>query len=115
PGPQRVPALAGADGGARVIVAALVATIWGAVSGFYGTRHWTPIDVCKASYLQDRFALVQATIHGRRHIAALHLYSAKRGWGAMWADGRVNPKIGVSIRPLVLAEVTRLKARCLAP
>jgi hypothetical protein len=96
-----------------MIVAALVATIWAAVTGFYGTRHWTPIDVCKAGYLGDRFALVQAKIDGRRHIAALH--SAKRGWVVMWADGRVNPKIGVSVRPLVLAEVTRLKAKCLAP
>jgi hypothetical protein len=98
-----------------MILAALVATIWAAVTGFYGTRHWAPIDVCKASYRQDRFALVQARIHGRRHIAALHFYSARRGWVVMWADGRVNPKIGISIRPLVLAEVTRLKAKCLAP
>ena len=94
---------------------ALVVTIWGAVTGFYGTRHWTPIDVCKASYMGDRFALVQAGIRGRRHIAALHFLSARRGWVVMWADGRVNPKIGVSTRPLVLAEMTRLKAKCLAP
>jgi hypothetical protein len=94
---------------------ALVVTIWGAVTGFYGTRSWTPIDVCKATYTGDRFALVQARIGGRRHIAALHFYSAKRGWVVMWADGRVNPRIGVSTRPLVLAEMTRLKAKCLAP
>jgi hypothetical protein len=98
-----------------MIVAALVATIWAAISGFYGTRHWTPIDVCQARYMSDRFALVQANILGRRHVAALHFYSARRGWVVMWADGRVNRKIGVSIRPLVLAEVTRLKAKCLAP
>jgi hypothetical protein len=98
-----------------MIVAALGATIWAAVTGFYGTRHWTPIDVCKASYLSDRFALVEARIHGRRHIAALHYYSAKRGWVVMWADGRVNPRVPGSIRPLVVAEVTRLKAKCLAP
>ncbi|MGE5272735.1 MAG: hypothetical protein ACM3QU_03055 [Verrucomicrobiota bacterium] len=94
---------------------AVVVTIWGAVTGFYGTRQWTPIDVCKATYMGDRFALVQARIHGRRHIAALHFYSAGRGWVVMWADGRVNPKIGAAIRPLVLAEMTRLKAKCLAP
>jgi hypothetical protein len=58
---------------------------------------------------------VQARIHGTRHVAALHYYSAKRGWVVMWADGRVNPKIGPSTSPLVLAEVTRLKAKCLAP
>jgi hypothetical protein len=98
-----------------VTVAALVATIWAAITGFYGTRNWQPIDVCKASYMGDRFALVQARIGGRRHIATLHFYNAKRGWVVMWADGRVNPKIGASIRPLVLAEVTRLKAKCLAP
>jgi hypothetical protein len=94
---------------------ALAVTIWGAVTGFYGTRHWSPIDVCKATYRGDRFALVQARIGGRRHIAALHLYSAKRGWVVMWADGRVNPKIDPFTRPLVTSEVTRLKAKCLAP
>jgi hypothetical protein len=96
-------------------VAALVATIWAAVTGFYGTRQWTPIDVCKATFLGDEFALVQARISGRRHIAALHLLSPKRGWVVMWADGKVNRRIGPSTRPLVLPEVTRLKAKCLAP
>jgi hypothetical protein len=98
-----------------VIVAALVATIWAAVTGFYGTRQWRPVDVCRARYLGDDFALVQARIHGVRHIAGLHFYSAKRGWVVMWADGHVNEKIGPSTRPLVLAEMTRLKAKCLAP
>jgi hypothetical protein len=99
-----------------VTLVVLAATIWAAVTGFYGTRSWTPIDVCKADYRGDHFALVQARIGGRRHIAGLHLYSARRrGWVVMWADGKINPKIGVSIRPLVLAEMTRLKAKCLAP
>ncbi len=99
------------------MIAAVVtaASIWGAVTGFYGTRDWTVLDVCQARYMGDRFAMVQANIRGRRHIAALHLYSRKRGWVVMWADGKVNRKIGVSTRPLVLAEVTRLKAQCLAP
>ncbi len=100
-----------------MLVAAIasVASIWGAVTGFYGTRHWEVIDVCQARYMGDRFALVQARIGGARHFAALHLYSRKTGWVVMWADGRVNRRIGRSTRPLVLAEVTRLKARCLAP
>ena len=96
-------------------VLALVATIWAAVTGFYGTRNWTPIDVCKATYMGEDFALVQARIRGVRHIAALHFLNAKRGWVVMWADGRVNPKIGPYTRSLVQAEVTRLKAKCLAP
>jgi hypothetical protein len=29
-----------------VTLAALGATLWGAVTGFYGTRRWTPIDAC---------------------------------------------------------------------
>ena len=90
-------------------------TIWGAVTGFYGTRHWTPAKVCHATYMGDRFALVDARVAGRRHIAALHLLNARRGWVVMWADGKVNPKIGPSTAPLVKAEVTRLKAKCLAP
>jgi hypothetical protein len=94
---------------------ATAATIWGAMTGFYGTKHWTPLDVCQARYMGDRFALVQARIRGARHIAALHLLNARTGWVVMWADGHVNRKIGPSIRPLVLAEVTRLKAKCLAP
>jgi hypothetical protein len=98
-----------------MIALAAAATIWGAVSGFYGTRHWQVLDVCQARYMGDRFALVQAKIAGRRRIAALHLYNARTGWVVMWADGRVNRRIGPSIRPLVLAEVTRLKAKCLAP
>jgi len=98
-----------------VTVLALVATIWAAVTGFYGTRNWTPIDVCKATYMGDNFALVQAKIHGVRHVAALHFLNAKRGWVVMWADGRVNPKIGPYTSSLVQAEVTRLKAKCLAP
>ena len=98
-----------------MIAAALVATIWAAVTGFYGTRHWTPIDVCKATYMGDHFALVQARIRGRKHVAALHFFSPRRGWVVMWADGKVNRRIGPSTRPLVLAEVTRLKAKCLAP
>jgi hypothetical protein len=98
-----------------MIALAAAAAIWGAVSGFYGTRHWQVLDVCQARYMGDRFALVQAKIAGRRRIAALHLYNARTGWVVMWADGRVNRRIGPSIRPLVLAEVTRLKAKCLAP
>jgi hypothetical protein len=98
-----------------MIALAAAATIWGAVSGFYGTRHWQVLDVCQARYMGDRFALVQAKIAGRRRIAALHLYNARTGWVVMWADGRINRRIGPSIRPLVLAEVTRLKAKCLAP
>jgi hypothetical protein len=98
-----------------VRLVAAVATIWGAMTGFYGTKHWMPLDVCRARYMGDRFALVQARIRGARHIAALHLLNARTGWVVMWADGRVNRKIGPSTRPLVLAEVTRLKAKCLAP
>ena len=98
-----------------MITLALVVTIWGAVTGFYGTRNWTPIDVCKASYMGDRFALVQARIRGAKHVAALHFLNPRRGWVVMWADGKVNRKIGPSTAPLVLAEVTRLKAKCLAP
>ena len=94
---------------------AVAVTIWGAVTGFYGTRHWQPLDVCHARYMGDRFALVQARIRGRKHLAALHLYSGRTGWVVMWADGQVNRKIGPSARPLVLAELTRLKAKCLAP
>jgi hypothetical protein len=94
---------------------ATAATIWGAVTGFFGTRQWQPIDVCQARYMGDRFALVQVRIGGQRHLAALHLYSARTGWVVMWADGHVNRKIGPSTRPLVLAELTRLKAKCLAP
>ncbi len=98
-----------------MLTLATAASIWSAVTGFYGTRQWTPLDVCQARYMGDRFALVQASIHGRRHIAALHLLSKKTGWVVMWADGRVNPKSGPATRALVLAEVTRLKAKCLAP
>jgi hypothetical protein len=98
-----------------IVAVALAATIWGAVTGFYGTRQWQPVDVCKATYMGDRFAMVKATIHGRTHVAALHHYSPKLGWVVMWADGKFNRKIGPSTRPLVLAEVTRLKAQCLAP
>jgi hypothetical protein len=50
-----------------------------------------------------------------RHIAALHFLNPKRGWVVMWADGRVNPRISPYTRSLVQAEVTRLKAKCLAP
>jgi hypothetical protein len=98
-----------------IVAVALAATIWGAVTGFYGTRHWRPVDVCKATYLSDRFAVVKATIHGTPHVAALHYLDRRTGWVVMWADGRVNRRIGPSTRPLVLAEVTRLKAKCLAP
>ena len=94
---------------------ATMATIWGAVTGFYGTRHWQPLDVCQARYRGDRFAFVQLRLRGREHLAALHLYSARTGWVVMWADGHVNRKISPGIQPLVLAEVTRLKAQCLAP
>jgi hypothetical protein len=95
------------------VVAAL--SIWGAITGFYGTRHWQASQICRASYMGDDFALVQANVKGRRHVVALHLYSKRRGWVVMWADGKVNPRIGPSTAPLVLSEVTRLKAKCLAP
>jgi hypothetical protein len=94
---------------------AVGATIWGAVTGFYGTKHVAFAQICQARHMSDRSALVQVRIAGRRHITALHLLNARRGWVVMWADGRVNPRIGPSTRPLVLAEVTRLKAKCLAP
>jgi hypothetical protein len=96
-------------------LAARPATIWKAVTGFYGTRQLAFADICEARYTTDRFAFVQVRIGGRRHLAALHLLSTRRGWVVMWADGRVNRRIGPATRPLVLAEVTRLKAKCLAP
>jgi hypothetical protein len=98
-----------------IVAVAVAVTIWGAVTGFYGTRHWTPVRVCQATYMGDRFAMVKATIRGKTHVAALHYFSRGTGWVVMWADGKVNPRIGPSTRPLVLAEVTRLKAQCLAP
>ena len=98
-----------------IVAVALAATIWGAVTGFYGTRQWQPVDVCKATYIGDRFAMVKATVSGKPHVAALHYLDRRTGWVVMWADGTVNRRIGPSTRPLVLAEVTRLKAKCLAP
>ena len=91
------------------------ATIWGAITGFLGTRAWQPQHVCYDRNYGDRFALVRFTRRGRPHVAALHLYSKKTGWVVMWLDGRVNPKIDLGNRGFVLGEVTRLKARCLAP
>ena len=73
------------------------------------------MKICQATYMGDRFAHGRGADPGRRHIAALHLLNAKRGWVVMWADGKVNRKIGPSTAPLVRAEVTRLKAQCLAP
>ncbi|HKP17052.1 MAG TPA: hypothetical protein VJT84_01150 [Gaiellaceae bacterium] len=90
-------------------------TIWGAVTGFYGTKRWSVIDVCQSADRGDRFALVQARIGGTKHVAALHLLSKRRGWVVMWADGRANPRIDPYTRALVDTEVTRLKAKCLAP
>ncbi len=98
-----------------IVAVALAATIWGAVTGFYGTRHWQPVDVCKAVHMSDNFAMVKATIRGKQHIVALHYLDRRTGWVVMWADGKVNRRIGPSTRPLALAEVTRLKAKCLAP
>jgi hypothetical protein len=46
---------------------------------------------------------------------ALHYLDRRTGWVVMWADGKINRRIGPSTRPLVLDEVTRLKAKCLAP
>jgi hypothetical protein len=100
---------------ALVLAGVTPATIWKAATGFYGTRRVAFQDICQARYRSDHFALAQLRIAGRRHIAALHFFNAKTGWVVMWSDGKVNPKIGPSTRPLVLAEVTRLKAKCLAP
>lgn len=100
---------------AVLAVAASPATIWKAVTGFYGTRTVTFADICETRYTTDRFALVQMRIAGRRHIAALQLLNAKTGWVVMWSDGKVNPRNRPSTRSVVLAEVTRLKAKCLAP
>jgi hypothetical protein len=98
-----------------VIAAVAAATIWGAITGFLGTRAWQPGHVCFDRYQSDRFALVQFTRRGHPHVAALHLYSKRAGWVVMWLDGTVNPKIDLGTRGLVLGEVTRLKAKCLAP
>jgi hypothetical protein len=98
-----------------IVAAALAATIWGAVTGFYGTRHWAPVDVCKATYRGDRFALVQARIRDARHVAVLRFQGGKRGWTVLWADGRMSRKLAPSTAPRVLVDVTRLKAKCLAP
>jgi hypothetical protein len=100
---------------ALVLTGAAPQTIWKAVTGFYGTRAVMFADICQARYFSERFALVQVWIAGRRHIAALHLLNARTGWVVMWSDGKVNRKIGPSTQPVVLAEVTRLKAKCLAP
>ena len=98
-----------------MIGSSTAASIWGAVTGFYGTKQWEPLKVCKATYMGDQYAMVQANIAGRRQIAALHLVNAKRGWMVVWADGKVNRKLGPSAASLVGARVTRLKAKCLAP
>ena len=117
--PRGLSLLFGAVAVLVLVPAALAAprpsTIWKAVTGFYGTRGVAFLGICRARYLSDRFALVQVRITGRRHIAALHLLNAETGWVVMWSDGNVNRRIGPSTRPLVLAEVTRLKAKCLAP
>ncbi len=98
-----------------VLLALAPQTIWKSVTGFYGTRAVVFDRICQSRYMGDRFAFARLRIHGRRHDAALHHLDARRGWVVMWADGTVNRKIGASTRPLVLAEVTRLKTRCLAP
>jgi hypothetical protein len=90
-------------------------SIWRAVTGFYGTRRVVFTQVCHARFLRDRFALVRVRVNGRRHLVALHLFTARTGWVVMWADGAVNRKIDPQTRPFVLDEVTRLKAKCLAP
>jgi hypothetical protein len=100
---------------ALVIAGATPQTIWKAVTGFYGTRAVTFADICQARQRPDRFALAQVRIAGRRHIAALQFLNARTGWVVVWSDGKVNPRIRPATRPLVLAEVTRLKAQCLAP
>lgn len=116
---RRLSLLFGAVAALVLVPAALAsprpATIWKAVTGFYGTRQVTFLDICQARYLSDRFALAQVRSAGRPHVAALHLLNAKVGWVVMWSDGKVNPKIRPSTRALVLGEVTRLKAKCLAP
>ncbi len=99
---------------ALVFTGATPQTIWKAVTGFYGTRAVTFADICRAR-LSGHLVLVQVRIAGRRHIAALQLLNARVGWVVTWSDGKVNPRIGPSTRPVVLAEVTRLKAQCLAP
>ncbi len=91
------------------------ASIWRALSGVYAPKRVSVIDDCRAQYMGDRFALIKARAGGRLHLVALHLLDRETGWVAMWWDGKVNPRIGPSTRPLVLAEVTRLKAQCLAP
>ena len=100
---------------ALVFTGAAPQTIWKAVTGFYGTRAVTFADICRARHLSDRLALVQVRIAGRRHIAALQLLNARVGWVVTWSDGKVNPRIAPANRSLVLTEVTRLKAQCLAP
>jgi hypothetical protein len=100
---------------ALVLSGAAPQTIWKAVTGFYGTRAVTFAEICQERHRPDRFALAQVRIAGRRHIAALQFVNARTGWVVMWSDGKINPRLGPATRPLVLAEVTRLKAQCLAP
>ena len=38
------------------MIAAVAAglSIWGAVTGFYGTKQWEPVKICQATYMGDR-------------------------------------------------------------
>ena len=101
--------------GATAAAAGRPASIWRALSSVYAPKPVTVIEDCRAQYRGDRFALIRARVAGRLHLVALHLLNRSTGWVAMWWDGKINRRIGPSNRPLVLAEVTRLKAKCLAP
>jgi hypothetical protein len=89
-------------------------TLKAAVTKAYSPKHVVLGTVCKHDYQGNGYALVKVRVAGKSGLVALQFINGQ-GWFVMWYDAKFGKGVPVSQRANVRAEVTRLKAKCLAP
>jgi hypothetical protein len=85
-----------------------------AITKTYAPKRAVIGAVCRHEYRGNGYALVKVRVAGKSGLVALQFINGQ-GWFVMWYDGKYGKGVPVSLRASVRAEVTRLKAKCLAP
>jgi hypothetical protein len=72
----------------------------------------SPVRVTRICRVED-LALVRVRVRGRAAYVAVQ--QVRRGWRAVWVNGRLVRRVPSAQRASIGARVARLKTRCLAP
>ena len=92
-----------------IAAAAPPPTIVAAVKAVYPRSPIRIGRICR----HEPLALVRLRVRTRDSFVALR--HERRGWRVVWVDGRIARRVSPSRSGAVLADVARLRTRCLAP